>query len=166
MSYIMAPKRKRGAKFKAKGCAEGRDHCMFNNVLESSSDLLRTNTHKGCSVLKATDYNYKLRNVIGREDNYNDVTKWTWFNQQVHNTFLCSWMISRSLIDFSNIGRAIGRLLDVVYAPSASMRKSIGSTTLFFHTSMVVNRGSDDHLRIRKFIHDGLVSLLSKKQQN
>ena len=29
---------------------------------------------------------------------------------------------------------------------------------------MVVNRGSDDHLRIRKFIHDGLLSLLSKKQ--
>ena len=42
---------------KAKGCAEGRYHRMFNNVLESSSNLLQTNTHKGCSVLKATDYN-------------------------------------------------------------------------------------------------------------
>jgi len=31
---------------------------------------------------------------------------------------------------------------------------------------MVVNRGSDYHLRIRKFIQDGLLSLLSKKQQN
>ena len=31
---------------------------------------------------------------------------------------------------------------------------------------MVVNRGSDDHLRIRKFIHNGLLSSLSKKQQN
>ena len=65
VSYIMAPKRKRGAKLKAKGCAEGRYHRMFNNMLESSSDLLRTNSHKGCSMLKATDYNYKLRSVIG-----------------------------------------------------------------------------------------------------
>ena len=31
---------------------------------------------------------------------------------------------------------------------------------------MVVNRGSDDHLRIRKIIHDGLLFLLSKEQQN
>ena len=46
------------------------------------------------------------------------------------------------------------------------MRKSIGSTTSFFHTSMVVNRGSDDHLRIHKFIHDGLLSSISKEQQN
>ena len=64
VSYIMALKRKRGAKLKAKGCTEGRYHCMFNNMLESSSDLLRNNTHKGCSVLTATDYNYKLRSVI------------------------------------------------------------------------------------------------------
>ena len=31
---------------------------------------------------------------------------------------------------------------------------------------MLVNRGSDDHLRTRKFIHDGLLSSLSKKQQH
>ena len=77
VSYIMALKRKRGAKLKAKGCTEGRYHSMFNNMLESSSDLLRNNTHKGCSVLTATDYNYKLRSVIGQEDNYN-VRVWTW----------------------------------------------------------------------------------------
>ena len=67
VGYFMALKRKQGAKLKAKGCAEGRYHCMFNIVLESSSDLLQTNTHKGCCVLNATDYNYsyKLRSVIG-----------------------------------------------------------------------------------------------------
>ena len=92
VGYIMSLRRKRAAKLKAKGCAEGRYHRMFNNVLESSSDLLRTNTHKGCSVLKATDYNYKLRNVIGREDN-SSVMKWTWFNKQVRDTFLCAWML-------------------------------------------------------------------------
>ena len=136
---------------------------MFNNVLESSSDLLRINIHKGCPVLEATDYNYKLRSAIGREDDYN-VTKWTWFDKQVRDTFLCSWMISRALVDLNNVGRAIGRLLDVVYTPSASMRESIGSTSSFFHTSMVVNPGSDDHLRIRKFIHKGLLPSVSKKQ--
>ena len=46
------------------------------------------------------------------------------------------------------------------------MRDSVGSTTSFFHTSMVVHPRSDDHLRIRKFIHKGLLSLLSKEQQN
>ena len=75
-------------------------------------------------------------------------------------------MISRVLVDFTNIGRAIGRIIDMVYAPSVSMRDSIGSTILFFHTSMVVNPGLDDHLRIRKFIHKGLLSSLSKKQQH
>ena len=75
-------------------------------------------------------------------------------------------MLSRKLVDHTNIGRAIGRLLDMVYAPSASMRDSIGSTTSFFHTSMVVHPGLDDHLRIRKFIHKGLLSSLLKKQQN
>jgi len=165
VGYIMALKRNRGAKLKAKGCAEGRYHCMLNNALKSSSDLLLTSTHKGCSVLKATVYNYKLRSVIGQEDNYS-ITKWTWFNKQVHATFLCSWMISWKLVDDTNIGRAIGRLLDVVYAPSASMRENIGSTTSIFHALMVVNPGSDDHLRICKFIHEGLLSSLSRKQQH
>ena len=31
---------------------------------------------------------------------------------------------------------------------------------------MILNPGSDDHLRIRKFIHESLLSSLSKKQQN
>ena len=75
-------------------------------------------------------------------------------------------MISRKLVDHTNIGRAIGRLLDLVYAPSAGMSNSVGSTTSFFHTSMVVNTGSNNHLRIRKFIHQGLLSSLSKRQQN
>ena len=46
------------------------------------------------------------------------------------------------------------------------MRESIGSTTSFFHMSMMVNPGSDDHLRLRKFIHKGVLSSLSKKQQH
>ena len=40
VGYIMSLKRKRGAKLKAKGSAEGCYHLIFNNVLESSSDLL------------------------------------------------------------------------------------------------------------------------------
>ena len=75
-------------------------------------------------------------------------------------------MISRKLVDNTNIGRAIGCILDMVYAPSMSMRDSIGSTTSFFYISMVVHPGSDDHLRIHKFIHKGLLSSLSKKQPN
>ena len=82
----------------------------------------------------------------------------------MRDTFLCSWMISRKLVDHTNIGRAIGRVLDMVYVPSVSMRDIIGSATSFFHTSMVVFPRSDDHLLIRKFIHEGLLSSLSKEQ--
>ena len=46
------------------------------------------------------------------------------------------------------------------------MKNSVGSITSVFHTSMVVHPRSDDHLRIRKFIHKGLLSSLLKKQQN
>ena len=163
--YSMSLKRKRRAKLKAKGCAEGRYHHIFNNVLESSSELLRSNTHKGCCVLNTTDYNYKLRSVIGREDDPK-VTKCTWFNKQVRDTFLCSLMISRKLVDHTNIGRAIGRILDKVYAPSMSIRDSIGSATSFFHTSMVLHPGLDDHLHMHTFIHESLLSSLSKEQQH
>ena len=46
------------------------------------------------------------------------------------------------------------------------MKDIIRSITSLFHTSMVVYPGSDDHLYIRKFIHEGLLSSLSKEQQN
>ena len=74
-------------------------------------------------------------------------------------------MISRKLVNNTNIGRSIDCLLHMVYALYASMRDNIGSTTSFFHTSMVVNSGSDDHLHIHKFIHKGLLSSSSKKHQ-
>ena len=106
-------------------------------MLASSSNLLQSNTHKGCCVLNTTDYNYKLRSVIGREDD-SKVTKWIWFNKQVLGTFFCSWMISHKLVDHTNIGRAIGCILDMVYAPFVSMRDIIGYTTLFFHTSLLL----------------------------
>ena len=158
-------KRRMKLKLKAKGCTEGHYHLMFNNVLASRSKLLQSNSHKGCCVLNTTDYNYKLRNVIGREDN-SKVMKWTWINKQVCDTFLCLWMISQKLVDHTNIGRAIGCMLDKVYATSVSMRNSIESATSFFHTSMVLHPGSNDRLHIHKFIHKGLLSSLSKKQQN
>ena len=67
VGYIMSLKRKRGAKLKAKGCAEGRYHRIFDNMLNPGYDLLRSNTHKGCCVLNATDYNYKLRKSLPKD---------------------------------------------------------------------------------------------------
>ena len=69
VGHVMSLKRKQGTKLKAKGCVEGRYHRIFDNVLESSSNLLQTNTHKGCCVLNTADYNCKLRSVIGQEKN-------------------------------------------------------------------------------------------------
>ena len=165
--FIMSLKRKRRMKLKAKGCAEGRYHHIFKHILTSNPNLVQSNTHEGCCMINTMDYNYKLRSVLGREDSHTNMTwTWTWFNQQVRDTFLCSWMISRSLVDYSNMGSAIGRILDKVYAPSVSMIDSVGSKTSFFHTSMVLHPGSNGYFCIRKFIPDGLLSSLSKKQQN
>ena len=120
IGHIMILKRKQRTKLKANSHEENKYYLMFNNPLSSDSDLLRSNTHKGCCVLNANEYNYKLRSVIGQEDE-SKVTKWMWFNKQVRDTLLYSWMISQKLVDHTNIGRSIVRLLDLVCAPSASM---------------------------------------------
>ena len=44
--------------------------------MESSSDLIQSNTHKSCRMLNKTDYNYKLRRVLRRKDN-STANKWT-----------------------------------------------------------------------------------------
>ena len=75
-------------------------------------------------------------------------------------------MISQKLVDHTNIRRVIVGLFNMVYSPSGSMRDSTRSTFSFFHTSMVVHPGPDNHVHIRKFIHEGLLSSLSKKQQH
>ena len=74
-------------------------------------------------------------------------------------------MISRKLVDHTNIEITIGRILDKVYTSSVSMRDSIGSVPIYFHTSMVLHPGSDDHLRIRKCIHKDLLSSLLKENR-
>ena len=55
-------------KLKANNHEEDTYHLMFNNVLILDSDLLQCNTHKGCCVLNATEYSYKLRSAIEQED--------------------------------------------------------------------------------------------------
>ena len=113
-------KRKQRVKLKAYSPEENKYHLMFNNVLSSDSNLLQTHTHQGCCILNANEYNYNIRSVIGQEGD-SKVKKLTWFNKHVRDTLLCSWMISRKLVDHTNIGRAIGRLLDLVYVPSIGM---------------------------------------------
>ena len=104
-------KRKQRPKLKAKGCAEGNYPLVLKHEMESSSDLVQSNTHKGCNMLNTTYYNYKLSSVFGREDD-SITKKWTWFNKQVRDTFLCPWMISQALVDYTNKGRAIGFIFD------------------------------------------------------
>ena len=74
IGYIMSLKRKQRMKLKANSHEENKSHLIFNNVLTSDSDHLQFNTHKRCCVLNATEYNYKLRSVIGQGDD-SKVTK-------------------------------------------------------------------------------------------
>ena len=119
----------------------------------------------GSCMRDTLDYKYKLRNVIGQEDNFT-TNQWTWFDKQICSTFLWSRIISLALVDYTNMGRIIGCILDNVYTPCLSMNNSIGTIPLYFHILMVVHPGSNDHLQIRNLIHGNMLSSSSKKQQN
>ena len=88
--------------------------------------------HIGSYLINILDYNYKLRGVIGREDDFT-TNKWKWFNTQVHDTFLWSRIISQALVDYTDMGRAISHILDNLCAASVSMKDSIRSTTSYFN---------------------------------
>ena len=60
----------------------------------------------------------------------------------------------------------VGCILDDVQAPYVSMNNSILFITSYFHISMVVHPGSNNHLQIRNLIHGNMLFLSSKKQQN
>ena len=70
VEYIMFLKRKQRAKLKAKGCAEGCYHRIFNHEIESSSHLVQSCAHKGHCMMITMNYHYKLRSVIRREDDF------------------------------------------------------------------------------------------------
>ena len=78
---------------------------------------------------------------------------------------LWSWMISLTLADYTDMRRIIGCILDDVLAPHESLHNSIGSVTSYFHVSMIVHSGSNDHLRLHNLIHGNMLSSSSKKQQ-
>ena len=75
-------------------------------------------------------------------------------------------MISRALVDYTDIGSIIGYIIDHVQAPYMSMNDSILSITSNFHILMVVDLGSNDHLRVHNLIHGNILTLSSKKQRN
>ena len=116
-------------------------------------------------MMNAIDYKYKLKSLIGQEDDFT-VNKRTKFDKQVCTRFLLSWIISRVLVDYTDVGRIIGRILDDVHTPHVSMNNSIWSITSYFYASMVVHPVSNDHLLILNLIHRNMLSSSSKKQQN
>ena len=137
---------------------------MYNQDVESSSHIVVSYAQVGSYVTNAIDYNYKLRSMIEQEHNFT-ANKWTWFDTQVCVTFLWSWVISRALVDYTDMGRFIGCILEDVQAPYVSMNNSIKTITLYFHTSMVVHPESNDHLWIRNLIHGNMFSSSLKKQR-
>ena len=87
-----------------------------------------------------------------------------WFDTQVCDRFLWSLMISRALIDYTDIEKIIGCILDNLYESSVSIKDNIGSKTSYFYTSIVVDQGSNDHLQINNLIHGNMLSSSLKKQ--
>ena len=80
--------------------------------------------------------------------------------------FLWSWIISQVLVDYTNMERIIGHILDVVQLQYVVMNNSNGTITSYFNTSMVVHPGSNDHLHIRNLIHGNMLFSSLKKQRN
>ena len=106
-----------------------------------------------------------LNDRSGRKDNLT-VNKWTRFDKHVCTIFFWSWMISRVLVDYTDIEKFIGHILDDVQAPHVSMNNNIRSITSYLHTSIVVHSGSNNYLRLRNLIHENMLPSSSKKQQN
>ena len=75
-------------------------------------------------------------------------------------------MISLVLADYTNMRGIIDCILDDVLAPHVSLNNSNGSVTSYFHVSIIVHSGSNDHLQLRNLIHGNMLSLSSKKQWN
>ena len=75
-------------------------------------------------------------------------------------------MISWVLVDYTDMERIIGCILDGIQALHVSMNDNTGTITLYFHTSMIVHPGSNDHLQIHNLIHENMLSSSSKKQGN
>ena len=167
LGYIMLLKRKWKREVKGNWCAKGRPHRECNNEVESSSLIVSPYVVMGSCLMNVMDYNfnYKLRSVVGWEDDFT-ANKWMWLDLQVRATLLWTWVISQALVDYTDMGRTIGRLLDDVQEPYVSANNSDGTITSYSHTSMVVHPGSNDHLRIRNLIHGNMLSLSLKKERN
>ena len=161
----MLLKKEQNAREKTKGCAEGHYHPKFNHKLVLSSHIVTSCLYLGSYVMNTFDYNYKLKSVIGQENDFT-TNKWKWFDTQVCDTFLWSCLISRSLVDYTNMSGIISRILDNVCVLSMPTKDSIGSITSHFCTSMVVPPRSNDHLRIHNLIYENMISSSSKKQRN
>ena len=109
----MLLKRKESVKVKTKGCEKGYYHQEFNHELEPNLHLVTSCIHVGSYEMNTLNYNYKLRSVFGLEDDF-ATSMWRWFDTQVCNTCLWSWMISWSLVDYTDMGRIVGCILDDV----------------------------------------------------
>ena len=118
-------------------------------------------------LIKNTLYNffYKVRSVFGREDDFT-AKKWTWFDTQVCTTLLWPWVVSRALVDCTEIGRIISCLIDTVQTPSASGTDSNGTITSYVHTSLSVYPETNNHIQMCNLVQGIMLSLSSKKEKS
>ena len=130
-------KRKQSKEVKGKGCVKGCPHQECNNEIESSSLVVSPYIVMGSCLMNVMDYNfnYKLRNVVGQEDDFT-ANKWMWFDIQVCATLLWTWVILQVLVDYTDMGIIIGGLLDDIQEPYVSANDSNGTITPYCHIPM------------------------------
>ena len=92
--------------------------------------------------MNVMDYNfkYKLRSVFEREDDFIAI-KWTWFDIQVCNILLWTWVASRALVNYTEVGRIICSLFGNLQALFMSVTNCKETITSYFRTSLVVTQG-------------------------
>ena len=76
------------------------------------------------------------------------------------------WVISRTLLDYTETARFIGCLIDTVQKSFVSGTVSNGTITSHAHASLEVHQKSSNHIQMCNLVHGHMLSLSSKKERS
>ena len=82
------------------------------------------------------------------------------------STLLWIWMVSRTIVDYTEIGRIIGGLFYTVQGLLVLGTNNNEIITSHFHISLALYPESNYHVRMCDSVHRNMLSLSSKKKSS